>query len=111
MSFADPLHLGAPIPTGGLDPAPLCMTCKVEPRIDGDETCVACAVEFYLDNPDEFDDAVDRDWLRGADNQAVIRQVSAERLRRLAAGRSVYPTREQVLAHYQEFAAQARKGA
>jgi hypothetical protein len=92
MSFNDPVHLS---PAGYIpgdftahsepeqDREPMCVDCGVSPPAESadDGLCIDCAVRFFTQHPEEFDDTPERYFALSADLAAVRDRVCMERLR------------------------------
>jgi hypothetical protein len=92
MSFNDPVHLS---PAGYIpgdftahsepeqDREPMCVDCGVSPPAESadDGLCIDCAVRFFTQHPEEFDDTPERYFALSADLAAVRDRVCMERAR------------------------------
>lgn len=99
-SFNDPTHLGTPgyipgdLPSRG-EPEqtcePMCVECKTAPPAEGDDDgyCIGCAVRFYTQHPEEFDDTPEWYFELSADLAEVRDRVCMERAR--ARGLTIQP--------------------
>lgn len=90
-SFNDPLHLGLPghIPgdfTARGEPEqarePMCVDCEAFPPAEAadDGRCIDCAVRWFTQHPEEFDDTPERYFALSADLTAVRDWVCMERV-------------------------------
>lgn len=86
------LVLGHDDPPGWTPDAVLCACGKAEP-LSGFDDCFSCAVRIALAEPDAFDEDCERGCYDSPDGQRVVAAVTAERVRRFAAGEAVYPLR------------------
>lgn len=94
MSFNDPVHLA---PAGHIpgdftargEPEqtrePMCVDCETSPpaEADDDGRCIDCAVRFFVQHPEDFDDTPERYFALSADLTAVRDWVCMERARGL----------------------------
>jgi hypothetical protein len=92
MSFNDPVHL---FPAGYIpgdftargEPEqarePMCGDCGASPpaEAEDDSLCIGCAVRFYMQHPQEFDDTPESYFELSADLAAVRDRVCMERAR------------------------------
>ena len=92
MSFNDPVHLS---PAGYIpgdftarcepeqDREPMCADCGASPPAEAadDGLCIDCAVRFFTQHPEEFDDTPERYFALSADLAAVRDRVCMERAR------------------------------
>lgn len=92
---AEPVHLPQPLDlsTGPLEPErePMCVVCEAAPPAEADDDghCVDCAVQFFIQHPDDFDDTPERYFALSADLTAVRDRVCMERVR--ARGLTIQP--------------------
>lgn len=65
------------------DREPMCVDCGASPpaEADDDGLCIDCAVRFYTQHPQEFDDTPERYFALSADLTAVRDRVCMERVR------------------------------
>lgn len=92
---AEPVHLPPPLDlsAGPLEPErePMCVECESAPPAEreDDGRCIDCAVRWFTQHPEEFDDTPERYFGLSADLTAVRDRVCMERVR--ARGLTIQP--------------------
>lgn len=75
-----------------------CRFCRQHMSLKGQDECMDCAINRYVADPVEFQQAVELGWLKDAAGRQIVRRV----LEQLPAQRML------VMAHYRQFEREAR---
>lgn len=75
-----------------------------------DGRCAACTLRFYIDHPEEFDEPMAQSFLaESEDGRRIVSIIRRYRVKCFAEGVNVYPTKADMLAHYQRVLKEARE--